>query len=110
MSGMVQDTLEAGREAMRRHDWEGARRLLSEADATGKLDAEGLRQLGIAAGGRYRGRGVHEASRIASLAEPDEIVASRATVPTGVSVSEPREVAVKGNSKPIEVVRVDWRR
>jgi class 3 adenylate cyclase len=62
------------------------------------------------AGGRYRGRGVHEASRIASLAEPDEIVASRATVPAGVSVSEPREVAVKGISKPIEVVRVVWRR
>jgi class 3 adenylate cyclase len=62
------------------------------------------------AGGRYRGRGVHEASRIAALAEPDEIVASRATVPAGVSVSEPRQVTVKGISKPLEVVRIDWNR
>ncbi|MDQ6793456.1 MAG: adenylate/guanylate cyclase domain-containing protein [Chloroflexota bacterium] len=62
------------------------------------------------AGGRYRGRGVHEASRIAALAGPDQIVASRATVPAGVSVSEPREVTVKGISKPLEVVRIDWSR
>src|ERR1700716_2730443 len=48
MSEMAQDTLEAGREAMRRHDWEEARRLLSEADAARQLDAEGLRQLGKA--------------------------------------------------------------
>jgi class 3 adenylate cyclase len=61
------------------------------------------------ADGRYRGRGVHEASRIASLAGPDEIVASRVTVGPGVSFSEPREVAVKGISKPIEVVRIDWK-
>lgn len=63
-----------------------------------------------AAGGRYRGRGVHEASRIAALAGPDEILASRVTVPAGFPVSEPREVAVKGISKPVEVVRVDWTR
>ena len=61
-------------------------------------------------GGRYRGRGVHEASRIAALAGSDEIVASRATVPDGFSLSEPREVAVKGISKALEVVRVDWTR
>jgi class 3 adenylate cyclase len=59
--------------------------------------------------GRYRGRGVHEASRIAALAGPDEIVASRSTVPDGVSFTEPREVAVKGISKPLEVVRIDWK-
>lgn len=62
------------------------------------------------AGGRYRGHGVHEASRIAALAGPDEIVASRATVPPGFSVSEPRQVAVQGISKPLEVVTVDWTR
>ena len=61
-------------------------------------------------GGRYRGRGVHEASRIAALAGPDEIVASRASVPDGFSASAPREAAVKGISKPIEVVTIDWRR
>lgn len=61
-------------------------------------------------GGRYRGRGVHEASRIASLAGPDEIVASRQTAPAGFSLSEPREVTVKGIAKPLEVVTVDWSR
>lgn len=61
-------------------------------------------------GGRYRGRGVHEASRIAALAGPDEIVASRATVPAGFPLSELREEKVKGISKPLEVVRVDWAR
>jgi class 3 adenylate cyclase len=61
------------------------------------------------AGGRYRGRGVHEASRIAALAGPDEIVASRATVPPSFRVSEPREAAVKGISKPLEVVTIDWK-
>jgi class 3 adenylate cyclase len=62
------------------------------------------------AGGRYRGRGVHEASRIAALAGPDEIVASRATVPEGFPLSEPRQEKVKGVSKPLEVVRVNWAR
>ena len=60
--------------------------------------------------GGYRGRGVHEASRIASLAGPDEILASRETVPSGFAVSEPREVSVKGVRKPVEVVRIDWTR
>jgi class 3 adenylate cyclase len=62
------------------------------------------------AGGRYRGRGVHEASRIAALAGPDEIVASRATVPEGFPLSEAREEKVKGISKPLEVVRINWAR
>ena len=61
-------------------------------------------------GGRYRGRGVHEASRISALAGPDEIVASRTSIPAGFSTSEPHEVRVKGISQPIEVVTVDWRR
>jgi class 3 adenylate cyclase len=62
------------------------------------------------AGKSYRGRGVHEASRIAALAGPDEIVASRATVPVGFSVSEPRQLKVRGISKQLEVVTVDWAR
>ena len=61
-------------------------------------------------GGRYRGAGVHEASRIAALAGADEIVASRATVPAGFSASESREVTIKGISKPMEVVTIGWRR
>jgi len=62
------------------------------------------------AGRTLRGRGVHEASRIAALAGPDEILASRETVPTGFAMSAAREVAVKGLSKPVEVVMVDWAR
>ena len=46
MSGKVQDALEAGHVAIRRHNWAEARRLLTSADAAGKLDGEGLRQLG----------------------------------------------------------------
>ena len=61
-------------------------------------------------GKSYRGRGVHEASRIAALAGPDEIMASRGTVPAGFSVSEPRELKVKGISTPLEVVTVEWAR
>ncbi|HEV2217286.1 MAG TPA: adenylate/guanylate cyclase domain-containing protein [Candidatus Dormibacteraeota bacterium] len=60
-------------------------------------------------GGSYRGRGVHEASRIASIAGPDEILVSRDTVPYGFAVSQTREVAVKGVSSPIEVVTVEWK-
>lgn len=58
--------------------------------------------------GRYRGRGVHEASRIASLAGPDEICASRDSVPVSFQATEPQEVRVKGISKPLEVVKVLW--
>lgn len=60
------------------------------------------------AAGHYRGRGVHEASRIATLAGPDEILASRETVPPGFALSDSRTVAVKGISKSVEVVRVKW--
>src|SRR3982074_3735056 len=41
----TQDAFAAGLEAMRRHEWEEARRLLSEADAARQLDGEGLRQI-----------------------------------------------------------------
>lgn len=61
-------------------------------------------------GGRYRGRGVHEASRIAALAGPDEIVASQDTVPEGFATSDPRTASAKGISKPLEVVSVVWSR
>src|ERR1700694_6241621 len=48
MSETTHNALDVGIEAMRRHDWEEARRLLSEADAARQLDGEGLRQLGKA--------------------------------------------------------------
>ena len=61
--------------------------------------------------GSFRGIGVHEASRIAALAEGGEIVASRATVGSSspYPASEPRTVELKGLSEPMEVVSVDWR-
>lgn len=60
-------------------------------------------------GRAFRGKGVHEAARIASLAGEDEIVASQASLPAGVRASDPRSVVVKGLSAPISVVTVDWR-
>jgi class 3 adenylate cyclase len=59
----------------------------------------------------FRGRGVHEAARIAALADGGEIVASRTTVGEGSQypVSESRAVTLKGLSEPVEVVSVDWR-
>ncbi len=62
-------------------------------------------------GRNFRGKGVHEAARIAALAEGGEIVASEATVGTTspYPASEPRPVTLKGISEPIDVVSIDWR-
>ncbi len=60
--------------------------------------------------GDFRGKGVHEAARIAALAEGGEITASRHTVEgTGARASEPRRVELKGISEPVEIVEIDWR-
>jgi class 3 adenylate cyclase len=63
-------------------------------------------------GRSFRGKGVHEAARIAALAEGGEIVASRDTVTSSarsISVSGAREVRLKGISDPVEIVTIDWR-
>jgi class 3 adenylate cyclase len=61
-------------------------------------------------GAGYKGRGVHEAARIAAIAEGGEIVASRETAETiDRPASEPREVALKGLESPVEVVSIEWR-
>jgi class 3 adenylate cyclase len=63
-------------------------------------------------GSEYRGRGVHEAARIAAVAEGGEILVSRAAVDgenVRFSLSEPRAVTLTGISDPVEVVSVDWR-
>jgi class 3 adenylate cyclase len=61
-------------------------------------------------GSNFTGKGVHEASRIAGLADGGEIVASRETAAGGrFPNSEPRIVDVRGIAEPIEVVSVDWR-
>lgn len=56
----------------------------------------------------YRGKGVHEAARIAGLAEADEIVASAASVPADNRISNIRLMSLKGISAPVEVVTVEW--
>jgi class 3 adenylate cyclase len=60
-------------------------------------------------GQNFTGRGVHEASRIAGLAEGGEILASRGTA-TGArfDVSEPRMVDIRGIAEPVAVVSVAY--
>ncbi|HET7182425.1 MAG TPA: ferredoxin [Candidatus Limnocylindrales bacterium] len=60
-------------------------------------------------GENFRGRGVHEASRIASIAGGNEIVASVATAGDAYPTSAPRREVLKGFSEPVEVVTIDWR-
>jgi class 3 adenylate cyclase len=60
----------------------------------------------------YRGRGVHEAARIAGLAEGGEIIASRSTLDSAeipFALDAPRVVTLKGLSDPVEIVAIDWR-
>jgi class 3 adenylate cyclase len=70
------------------------------------LHAAGATQVGR----NFSGKGVHEAARIAAVADGGEILASRDTAAESrFPVSEPREVMVKGFSAPLQVVAVDWR-
>jgi class 3 adenylate cyclase len=72
----------------------------------------GLHASGAAQVGRsFRGKGVHEAARIADLAEGGEILASKTTAGSSspYPASEPRTVTLKGISEPMDVVSIDWR-
>jgi class 3 adenylate cyclase len=61
-------------------------------------------------GTNYRGKGVHEAARIAAIAAGGEILVSQDTAQgTPFKVSEPRSVELKGISEPVSVVSVAWR-
>lgn len=63
-------------------------------------------------GSEYKGRGVHEAARIAAAAEGGQILVSRATIGEQnirFDLSEPQEVTLKGITHPVEVLSVDWR-
>ena len=84
------------------------------------LDAQGIAldvRIGVhsaeatSVAANYRGRGVHAAARIGALGGAAEIVASSATLDgrRDLRLSEPREVALKGLSEPIEVVSIEWR-
>jgi class 3 adenylate cyclase len=59
--------------------------------------------------GDFRGKGVHEAARIAALGGAGDITASAVTVGDAHQVTARRTEALKGLSEPIEVVTVDWR-
>jgi class 3 adenylate cyclase len=61
-------------------------------------------------GGNFRGKGVHEAARIAGQAEAGEILASSDTAAgTRFPRSVARSLTLKGISEPVEVVSLDWR-
>jgi class 3 adenylate cyclase len=63
------------------------------------------------AGSNYTGLGVHAAARIGAVAGAGEIVASAGTVEglPGVTVSERREVPLKGITELVEIVTIEWR-
>ncbi|MDQ3932295.1 MAG: hypothetical protein M3252_05595, partial [Actinomycetota bacterium] len=59
----------------------------------------------------YHGKGVHEAARIAALAEGGEILASRETLTLtdeAFPAEAPRTVTLKGMAEPVEVVSIPW--
>jgi len=60
-------------------------------------------------GRNFQGKGVHEAARIAALAQGGEILVSRGTAVPRFPVSEPRTVSLKGIAEPMEIVTVNWR-
>jgi class 3 adenylate cyclase len=60
-------------------------------------------------GHNFTGKGVHEAARIAALAEGGEILISVETATPQFSLSERRSVTLKGITEPIEIASVDWR-
>jgi class 3 adenylate cyclase len=70
------------------------------------VHASGATQVGR----NFSGKGVHEAARIAALAEGGEILASLETArsASGFKFSEPRTVTLKGIAEPVETVLVDW--
>jgi len=60
-------------------------------------------------GRNFSGKGVHEAARIAALAGGGEILSSHPTAAgSRFTISEPREVSLRGTSEPIQIVSVDW--
>jgi class 3 adenylate cyclase len=61
-------------------------------------------------GPTYRGKGVHEAARIAAEAHGGEVLASWHTAqPCKFALSEPRVVSLKGVAEPVQVVSVSWK-
>lgn len=70
------------------------------------VHASGATQVGR----NFSGKGVHEAARIAALANGDQILASKMTAADGrLPISDARSVTLRGTSEEIEIVTVDWR-
>lgn len=62
--------------------------------------------------GGYQGKGVHEAARIASIAEAGEIIAGEATgraAQRRFPISGTTERQLKGLDRPVSVVSIEWR-
>ena len=58
----------------------------------------------------FRGKGVHEAARIAALAGGGEVLASQVTAAgSRYPASDSRTVELKGIAEPVEIVSIDWR-
>ena len=69
------------------------------------VHASGATQVGR----NFSGKGVHEAARIAALADGDQILSSSHTAAGGrFPASEPRTVTLRGTSEPVEIVTIDW--
>ncbi|MEO5704449.1 MAG: ferredoxin [Candidatus Limnocylindrales bacterium] len=69
------------------------------------LHASDAQQVGT----NFRGKGVHEASRIAGLATGGQIIASLSTVGESYRSAGVRSELLKGLSEPMDVVTIDWR-
>jgi class 3 adenylate cyclase len=70
------------------------------------VHASGATQVGR----NFRGMGVHEAARIAAIADGGQILASRDTAAGGrYPHGEVRSLTLKGISEPMDVVEVAWR-
>ena len=61
--------------------------------------------------GDYAGVGVHEAARVAALAEGDEILVTVSSIASSAPfhVSNQREVSLKGLAQPVGVATIEWR-
>ena len=69
------------------------------------VHASGATQVGR----NFSGKGVHEAARIAALADGNQILASTSTTADGrFPISDARAVVLKGTSGPLEIVTVEW--
>jgi class 3 adenylate cyclase len=69
------------------------------------VHASGATQVGR----NFSGKGVHEAARIAALADGGQILSSRDTAAGGrFPTSNPQEVTLRGTSEAMAIVSVDW--